>query len=97
TMSRIKTSTDSEAASKDADLIIEAIENLKTKQQLFVMLDKLAPEHILFCSNTSSLPIEETAGTSLDEAKKSDIDFCIPSIRSPHSNLETTTGPPIPE
>jgi len=62
TMSQIKTSTDSEAASKDADLIIEAIvENLKTKQQLFAMLDKVAPEHTLFCSNTSSLPIGEIA------------------------------------
>jgi len=62
TMAQIKTSTDSEAASKDADLIIEAIvENLKTKQQLFSMLDKIAPEHTLFCSNTSSLPIEEIA------------------------------------
>ncbi|KAF9341791.1 hypothetical protein BGZ91_002045 [Linnemannia elongata] len=62
TMAQIKTSTDSEAASKDADLIIEAIvENLKTKQQLFSMLDKVAPEHTLFCSNTSSLPIGEIA------------------------------------
>jgi 3-hydroxyacyl-CoA dehydrogenase len=62
TMSQIKTSTDSEAASKDADLVVEAIvENLKTKQQLFSMLDKVAPEHTLFCSNTSSLPIGEIA------------------------------------
>ncbi|KAF9125356.1 hypothetical protein BGX30_000506 [Mortierella sp. GBA39] len=62
TMAQIKTSTDSEAASKDADLIIEAIvENLKTKQQLFSMLDKVAPEHTLFCSNTSSLPIGDIA------------------------------------
>ncbi|KAG0047393.1 hypothetical protein BGZ83_007541 [Gryganskiella cystojenkinii] len=62
TMTRVKTSTDSEAASKDADLIIEAIvENLKTKQQLFSMLDKVAPQHTLFCSNTSSLPIGEIA------------------------------------
>ncbi|KAF9579132.1 hypothetical protein BGW38_004739, partial [Lunasporangiospora selenospora] len=62
TMARVKTSTDSEAASKDSDLIIEAIvENLKTKQQLFSMLDQVAPEHTLFCSNTSSLPIIEIA------------------------------------
>ncbi|KAF9349612.1 hypothetical protein BGX26_012114 [Mortierella sp. AD094] len=62
TFAQIKTSTDSEAASKDADLIIEAIvENLTVKQQLFAMLDKVAPEHALFCSNTSSLPIGEIA------------------------------------
>jgi len=62
TLTRVKTSTDSEEASKDADLIIEAIvENLKTKQQLFAMLDKVAPEHTLFCSNTSSLPIGDIA------------------------------------
>ncbi|KAG0231518.1 hypothetical protein BGX31_005507 [Mortierella sp. GBA43] len=61
-MAQIKTSTDSEAASKEADLIVEAIvENLKTKQQLFSMLDKVAPKHTLFCSNTSSLPIQEIA------------------------------------
>ncbi|KAF9435439.1 hypothetical protein BGZ76_006281 [Entomortierella beljakovae] len=59
---QIKTSTDSEAASKDSDLIIEAIvENLKVKQQLFGLLDKVAPEHALFASNTSSLPIGEIA------------------------------------
>ncbi|KAF9158947.1 hypothetical protein DFQ27_008842 [Actinomortierella ambigua] len=62
TMANVKTSTDSEAASKDADLIIEAIvENLETKQKLFSLLDKAAPEHALFCSNTSSLPIGDIA------------------------------------
>ncbi|KAF9971789.1 hypothetical protein BGZ73_005171 [Actinomortierella ambigua] len=62
TMANVKTSTDSEGASKDADLIIEAIvENLETKQKLFNMLDKAAPEHALFCSNTSSLPIADIA------------------------------------
>ncbi|KAG0224791.1 hypothetical protein BGW42_004851 [Actinomortierella wolfii] len=62
TFANIKSSTDSEKASQDADLIIEAIvENLATKQKLFSLLDKAAPEHALFCSNTSSLPIAEIA------------------------------------
>jgi len=58
TMDRITFSTDQEGSVKDADLVVEAIvENLEIKQELFAKLDKVAPDHAIFASNTSSLSI----------------------------------------
>lgn len=58
TMARISTQTDSTAAVANTDLVIEAIvENIDIKRKLFDSLDKAAPEHTIFTSNTSSLPI----------------------------------------
>jgi len=49
-----------EEAVKDADFVIEAVpENLQLKQELFAQLDNFCPEHTLFASNTSSLPLHE--------------------------------------
>jgi 3-hydroxybutyryl-CoA dehydrogenase len=46
----------------DRDLVIEAvIEDLSAKNELFGKLDDLCPEHTIFASNTSSLPITEMA------------------------------------
>jgi len=62
TFKNISTSTDSVAAVKDADLVVEAIvENLTTKQNLFKALDEAAPQNTIFVSNTSSLPITDIA------------------------------------
>ncbi|HEY58655.1 MAG TPA: 3-hydroxybutyryl-CoA dehydrogenase [Anaerolineae bacterium] len=45
-------------AAAEADLIIEAAtENPKIKLQIFRDLDKIAPEHAILASNTSSIPI----------------------------------------
>jgi 3-hydroxybutyryl-CoA dehydrogenase len=47
---------------KDCDIVIEAIiEDLDAKRALFSKLDELCPEHTIFCSNTSSIPIIEMA------------------------------------
>ena len=60
-LGRIKTSTTLEAA-KDCDLIIEAIvERKEEKMALFKQLDALCPPHVIFASNTSSIPITELA------------------------------------
>uniref|UniRef100_A0A8C9SLD3 3-hydroxyacyl-CoA dehydrogenase n=1 Tax=Scleropages formosus TaxID=113540 RepID=A0A8C9SLD3_SCLFO len=40
------------------------VENLKTKQELFSALDKVAPNHTIFASNTSSLPITDIASST---------------------------------
>ncbi|GAB6033438.1 hypothetical protein CHUAL_013324 [Chamberlinius hualienensis] len=61
-LGRIKTSTNPESSVKDTDLVIEAIvENLDVKQKLFSSLDKNAPPHAIFVSNTSSLSIGDIA------------------------------------
>ncbi|XP_056136093.1 hydroxyacyl-coenzyme A dehydrogenase, mitochondrial [Lampris incognitus] len=64
-MKNVSTSTDAAAAVKKTDLVLEAIvENLKIKQDLFSGLDKVAPEHTIFASNTSSLPIGDIASST---------------------------------
>lgn len=43
-------------ASKDADLVIEAVyENLELKQEIFKKLDAICPKHTILASNSSSL------------------------------------------
>jgi len=60
TISRIKPIIDLEDAVKDADLVVEAItEDLEVKKQMFAKVDKAAPKHAIFASNTSALSITE--------------------------------------
>jgi 3-hydroxybutyryl-CoA dehydrogenase len=48
--------------SKGCDLIIEAIsENKQAKQDIFRQLEEFCPSHVIFVSNTSSIPITELA------------------------------------
>jgi len=57
-MGRITFTTSLGSAAANTDLIVEAIiENITIKQNLFAQLDKLAPAHAIFASNTSSLEI----------------------------------------
>lgn len=47
---------------KECDLVIEAIpERLELKQDAFSTLDALLPDHVIFATNTSSLPVIEMA------------------------------------
>lgn len=61
-MKNLSTSSNIQAAVSDTDLVVEAIiENLDKKQQLFSNIDKIAPKHTIFASNTSSLAITDIA------------------------------------
>lgn len=65
TLSRIRQSTDLEAASAEADLVIEAaIESKKTKFDLFKALDASCKPHTILASNTSSISITEIAAVT---------------------------------
>ncbi|XP_018409977.1 PREDICTED: hydroxyacyl-coenzyme A dehydrogenase, mitochondrial [Nanorana parkeri] len=65
TLSNLSTSTDPAAVVHSTDLVVEAIvENLDVKHELFKKLDKFAPEHTIFASNTSSLPITDIANAT---------------------------------
>lgn len=64
-LKNVSTSSDARAAVQSTDLVLEAIvENLQIKQDLFSALDKIAPAHTLFASNTSSLPISDIASST---------------------------------
>ncbi|KAM6940325.1 LOW QUALITY PROTEIN: hydroxyacyl-coenzyme A dehydrogenase, mitochondrial [Xenentodon cancila] len=64
-LQKVSTSTDVEATVQGSDLVLEAIvENLNIKQDLFGRLDKRAPAHTIFASNTSSLPITDIASST---------------------------------
>jgi 3-hydroxyacyl-CoA dehydrogenase len=59
-LNNISFTTSQEAGAAESDLVLEVIvENLKIKQELFAKLDKVAPAHAIFASNTSSLPIAD--------------------------------------
>jgi 3-hydroxybutyryl-CoA dehydrogenase len=61
---------DLEKASNDRDYIIEAApENIELKRKLFANLDKCAPSHTIFASNTSSLALSEMMINVSDERK----------------------------
>ena len=61
TFGRITRSTSLQDAAS-ADLVIEAaVENMTIKAQIFSQLDVICPEHTIFSTNTSSLPITEIA------------------------------------
>lgn len=63
-LSRFIPSTSLENA-HDVDFVVEAaIENMEIKAEIFRQLDKLAPEHAILASNTSSLPITEIAAVT---------------------------------
>lgn len=59
---RITSVAELQAAVGEADMVIEAVpERLDLKKQVFVQLDRLAPERAILASNTSGLPITELA------------------------------------
>lgn len=61
-LGRIMGTTDLNQASKDADLVIEAmVENMELKKDTFRKLDEICPEHTIFASNTSYQCITEMA------------------------------------
>ena len=63
-LGRIKPSVSLEDAA-DCDLVIEAIvENFDIKKKVFQELDRIAPEHAILASNTSSLPITQIAAVT---------------------------------
>jgi len=56
TMARIQATTDLEAASREANFVVEAVyEDLALKCQIFGALDEFCPERAILASNSSSL------------------------------------------
>lgn len=98
TMSRIQTSTDPKASARDVDLVLEAIvENLKIKQDLFHELDAVAPQHTIFATNTSSLPVRDIAANTSRKDRFGGVHFFNPVpmmklvevVKAPDTSQET--------
>ena len=74
------------------DLVIEAIvENVEAKQKLYAQLSKIMAPDCLFASNTSALPLEELAATSLNPGRFVGLHFFNPVGRMPL--VELVLGP----
>ncbi|XP_030643862.1 hydroxyacyl-coenzyme A dehydrogenase, mitochondrial [Chanos chanos] len=97
-LKNISISTDATSVVQSTDLVVEAIvENLKIKQDLFHGLDKVAPAHTIFASNTSSLPIGDIASSTSRLDRFGGLHFFNPVpmmklvevIRTPSTSQET--------
>jgi len=59
-LSRIKTTTSYEEATKDIDFAIEAVsEKIELKKKVFATIDENAPPHAIIATNTSTLSVTE--------------------------------------
>ncbi|MBI4463848.1 MAG: 3-hydroxyacyl-CoA dehydrogenase [Acidobacteria bacterium] len=64
-LKNLTTEKDLEKAVRDADLVIEAVpEDMKLKIETLARMDRVAPSHAVFASNTSSLSITEMAAAT---------------------------------
>ncbi|XP_077156763.1 hydroxyacyl-coenzyme A dehydrogenase, mitochondrial [Paroedura picta] len=78
-LKNLTTSTDPVSVVHSTDLVVEAIvENVAVKNELFKTLDKFAPEHTIFASNTSSLPITEMANATTRQDRFGGLHFFNP-------------------
>uniref|UniRef100_A0A8C5M0W9 Hydroxyacyl-coenzyme A dehydrogenase, mitochondrial n=1 Tax=Leptobrachium leishanense TaxID=445787 RepID=A0A8C5M0W9_9ANUR len=78
-LANLSTSTDAAAVVHSTDLVVEAIvEKLDVKHELFKGLDKFAPEHTIFASNTSSLPITDIANSTTRQDRFGGLHFFNP-------------------
>jgi 3-hydroxybutyryl-CoA dehydrogenase len=63
--SRIQTTTDLQAAVREADLVIEAVfENMELKKTIFEQIDDAATPHAILATNTSYLSVTEIANST---------------------------------
>jgi len=94
----ISFTTDLKAAVKDADYVIEAvIEVLDVKRDLFAQLDKLAPEHAILASNSSTYVSSRIADVTNRPSKVVNLHFFNPAlvmklvevVKGPHVSDET--------
>jgi len=76
------TTTTSLEDTKEVDLVIEAVpEDMKVKQDIWKKLERICPDHTIFATNTSALPITEMAEILLDPGRMIGLHFFNPAHR----------------
>ncbi|MGQ4891177.1 MAG: 3-hydroxyacyl-CoA dehydrogenase/enoyl-CoA hydratase family protein [Candidatus Njordarchaeia archaeon] len=83
-LSRLHFVIDLKEAVKDADFVIEAVpEKMEIKRETFEAIDKIAPQHAVLATNTSSLPITEIAASTNRPEKVIGMHFFNPPVILP--------------
>ena len=76
------TTTTSLEDTKEVDLVIEAVlEDMKVKQDIWKKLERICPDHTIFATNTSALPITEMAEILSDPGRMVGLHFFNPAHR----------------
>ena len=80
-MGKLKKSTDTASAVKDADFVLEAVvELMDVKKQVFKTCDENAPAHCILATNTSTMDITEIASATNRPDKVIGMHFFNPPI-----------------
>jgi 3-hydroxybutyryl-CoA dehydrogenase len=70
TLARVSAADSLEIACAGVDWVIEAVpESLELKRDIFESVDRIAPAHALFATNTSSLPVADIATVVKDASR----------------------------
>jgi enoyl-CoA hydratase/3-hydroxyacyl-CoA dehydrogenase len=91
-LSRIEPVVDLEAATSDADVVVEAVpERMEVKREVYAELESVADDDAVFVSNTSSLSIGELAGVTDRPERFCGMHFFNPPVRM--ELVEVVAGP----
>jgi 3-hydroxybutyryl-CoA dehydrogenase len=99
--SRLHFVTSLETAVKETDFVIEAIvEKLDAKQQLFAVVDRLAPAHTIIATNSSTIVSSKLADATNRPGKVCNLHFFNPVlvmelvevVKGPHTSEETAAA-----
>ncbi len=83
-LARIRYDVDLGAATRDADLIIEAVpEQLELKRQVFAALDEHAPDGAILATNSSSLRVSLLEGATARPERCANFHFYLPVWDNP--------------
>ncbi|AET66530.1 3-hydroxyacyl-CoA dehydrogenase [Desulfosporosinus orientis DSM 765] len=97
-MSKINFTLNLEEAAKDADFVIESVlEKIGIKRELFAKLDKIAPPHAIFSTNSSFIVSSKIADATTRPDKVCNMHFFNPAlmmkivevVQGPHTSEET--------
>src|SRR5699024_10690731 len=90
--------TDLREAAQNADFVIEAVvEKLEVKKEVFSKLDKIAPNHAIFASNSSTIVSSLIAESTNRKQQCCNMHFffpplimdCIEIVKGPHTSEKT--------